>query len=106
MSRIPTPVLYAALGLAALGASNLASAGAHVGIGLPLVVPTAVVVARPALIPAPAVVTVPSPVVITRPLVVAYPPVGYYGFPVTAYPRVVVGWRPGYVVRGGHHWHR
>lgn len=106
MIRIPTLAVGAMLGLGALGASTTASGGVHVavGIGLPAVV-TPAVVAAPAVVPAPAVVAARPPVVLTGPVVAVHPPV-YYGTPFYSHPRVVVGWRPGYVVRGGYHWHR
>lgn len=129
MIRIPTSgrstrLYWLTLGLAALAAaSDAASAGVHVavGIGLPVAVPPAVVVA-PAVVSAPVVVKLPSPVFVTRPVIAAaYPRVAYFGSPAYAYPRVVVGWRPGYFlygsgsygpgfpragVRRGYDWHR
>ena len=96
MVKVSTLVLGATMGLAALGVSNAASAAVHVavGIGLPVVAPpvvAAAVVAPPAVVAAP----------------VVYPRVGYYGPHFYPYPRVVVGWHPGYVAHRGYYgWRR
>lgn len=103
MIRLPTLVLGATLGLAAMGLSATASAGVRVGVnvGLPIVAPVPVVAVGPA-------------VVAYRPAPYYYGP-RFYGAPYYghyyrpgygyAYGRSG-GWHAGYGFRDGHTWHR